>query len=101
MPGPRGRPTRTMEVSASMEQRTGTDPEDDLERTGDELEERIERLDDHIGEARQEAKARAKDGDPAEGAAGDWDDTDDDAGGEDAEAFDDPEADEEYEEEED
>ena len=42
-----------------MEHRTDTDPEHDLERTGEELEDRIERLDDHIGEARQEAKARA------------------------------------------
>jgi hypothetical protein len=80
-----------MEVSTSMEHRTGTDPEQDLERTGDELEERLGRLDDHIGEAQQEAKARAEDEDPFEDAAGDWEETDDDAGGEDPEAFEDPE----------
>jgi hypothetical protein len=88
-----------MEVKPSMEHRTDTDPEQDLESTGDELEERIERLDDHIGEARQEAKARAEDEDPFEDAAGDWEETDDDAGGEDPEAFDDPEVDEELDEE--
>jgi hypothetical protein len=83
-----------------MEHRIGTDPEHDLARTGEELEERIERLDDHIGEARQEAKARAQDEDPFENAAGDWEDTDDDAGGEDPEGFDNPEDVEEDEEEE-
>ena len=35
----------------------------------------------------------ARSPDPEEDAAGDWEDTDDDAGGEDAEGFDDPEAD--------
>ena len=84
-----------------MQQRTHTDPEHELERTGDELEERIERLDGAIGEARQEAKARHEDQDPAEDVAGDWEETDDDAGGEDPEAFDDPEVDEEVEEEDD
>jgi hypothetical protein len=77
-----------------MEHRTTTDPDSALERTGDELEERLETLDDHIGEARQEAKARSEDPDPFEEAAGDWEDTDDDSGGEDPEAFDDPESDE-------
>jgi hypothetical protein len=84
-----------------MQQPTHTDPEHDLERSGDELEERIERLDDEIGEAHQEAKARSEDPDPFEDVAGDFEDTDDDAGGEDPEAFDDPESDEEPEEEED
>jgi hypothetical protein len=82
-----------------MEQRTHTDPEHDLERTGDELEERIERLDDRIGEARNEAQARSDDPDPFEDTAGDWEDTDDDAGSEDPEAFDDPEDDEDVEDE--
>ena len=81
-----------------MEQPTKTDPEDELERTGDELEERIEHLDDHIGEARQEAKARKEEDDPSEDVAGDWEDTEDDTGGEDPAGFDDPEADEEDEE---
>jgi hypothetical protein len=84
-----------------MQQETHTDPEQDLERTGDELEERIERLDDKIGEAHQEAKARSEDEDPFEDTAGDWEDTDDDAGGEDPEAFDDPEDDEDPEDEDD
>jgi uncharacterized small protein (DUF1192 family) len=83
-----------------MQQRTHTDAEHELEHTGDELEERIERLDDEIGEAKQEAKARHEDQDPAEDVAGDWEDTDDDAGGEDPEAFDDPEVVEELDEEE-
>jgi hypothetical protein len=83
-----------MEVTSPMEHETRTDPAQDLERSGDELEERLERLDDHIGEARQEAKARSEDPDPFEEAAGDWEDTDDDSGGEDPEAFDDPESDE-------
>jgi hypothetical protein len=89
-----------MEVSARMEHSTDTDPEQDLERSGDELEERIERLDEHIGEARQEAEARSEDPDPVEDTAGDWEDTDDDSGGEDPEAFDDPENVEEDEEDE-
>ena len=82
-----------------MEHETRTDPEQDLERSGDELEERIDRLDEHIGEAKQEAKARAEDEDPFEDAEGDWEETDDAAGGEDPEAFDDPEVDEELDEE--
>jgi hypothetical protein len=81
-----------------MEHRTTTDPEEQLERTGDELKERLEKLDDHIDDARQEAKARREESDPGEGVAGDWEDTDDDAGGEDPEGFDDPEAEDEDEE---
>jgi hypothetical protein len=74
-----------------MDQST-TDPGHDLEHTGDELEERIERLDDHIEESRKEATARSEENeDPFEDVAGDWEDTDDDAGGEDPEGFDDPE----------
>jgi hypothetical protein len=81
-----------------MDQRT-TDPDQDLEHTGDELEERIERLDDHIDESRKEASARGQENeDPFEDVAGDWEDTDDDAGGEDPDAFDDPEADEDEDE---
>jgi hypothetical protein len=84
-----------------MQQRTDTDPEHNLERTGDELEERIDRLDENLDEAHKEAKARSEDPDPFEDAAGDLEDTDDDAGGEDPGAFDDPEADEELEDEDD
>jgi hypothetical protein len=75
-----------------MDQRT-TEPDRDLEKTGDELEERIDRLDDHIDESRKEATARSQENeDPFEEVAGDWEDTDDDAGGEDPEGFDDPES---------
>jgi hypothetical protein len=82
-----------------MEHETRTDPEQDLERSGDELEERIERLDDHIGEAKQEAKARAEDEHRFDDPEGD-EDTDDDAGGEDPAGFDDPEVDEDTDDEE-
>ncbi len=70
-----------------------TEPERNLEQTGDELEERLDRLDDHIDESRKEATARSEENaDPFENVAGDWEDTDDNAGGEDPEGFDDPEA---------
>jgi hypothetical protein len=79
-----------------MDQRTTdpdrTDPDRSLEQTGDELEERIDRLDDDIDESRQKATARSEENeDPFEDVAGDWEDTEDDAGGEDPEGFDDPE----------
>ena len=76
-----------------------TEPDRDLERSGDELEERLERLDEHIDDSKKEASARAEEGnDPLEDAAGDWEDTDDAAGGEDPAAFDDPENDEDEDE---
>jgi hypothetical protein len=75
-----------------MDQHT-TDPDKQLEHTGDELEERLDRLDENIDDARKEATARSEENDdPFEDVAGDWEDTDDDAGGEDPEGFDDPEA---------
>ena len=78
-----------------------TEPDRDLKQTGDELEERLDRLDDDIDESRKEAKARAEeDDDPFEDVAGDWEDTEDDAGGEDPAAFDDPDAIEEDEDDE-
>jgi hypothetical protein len=70
---------------------TDAGPERELERSGDELEERIDHLDDQIDEARQEAHARADEQDPFEEVSGDWEDTDDAAGGEDPASFDDPE----------
>jgi hypothetical protein len=77
-----------------MEQRT-TDPDHELERTGDELEERLDRLDGDIDETKKELRARKEaDEDPFSDTAGDWEDTEDDSGGEDPEGFDDPEADE-------
>ena len=84
-----------------MQHQTGADPDHDLERTGDELEERIEHLDDQIDEAHREARMRAEEQDPFEDVAGDWEDTDDAAGGEDLEAFDDPEFDDDEDEDED
>ena len=73
-----------------------TEPDRNLEQSGDELEERLDRLDEHIDESRKEATARSQENeDPFEDVAGDWEDTDDDAGGEDPAAFDDPERDEE------
>jgi hypothetical protein len=78
-----------------MDKRTA-EPDRDLKRTGDELEGQLERLDDHIDDSRRELKARSEEADdPAQDVAGDWDDTEDDAGGQDASAFDDPEAEEE------
>jgi hypothetical protein len=77
-----------------MDQPT-TEPDRDLKKTGDELEERLDRLDDNIDDARKKATARSEENeDPFEDVAGDWEDTDDDAGGDDPEGFDDPEADE-------
>ena len=51
------------------------DPEQSLERDIDELDERIDRLEQRIGEAKEMSRA--------EEIAGDWDQTDDQAGGED------------------
>jgi hypothetical protein len=79
-----------------MELATKRDPDEELERGGDELEERIERLGDHIDEARRTADSRPE---VSKGAAGDWEDSDDEAGGEDPSGFDDPEAADEDEEE--
>jgi hypothetical protein len=83
-----------------MERRATTDPDRDLARSGDELEERIDQLDEHIDDSKRELRARREDSDPGEDLAGDWEDTEDDAGGEDPAAFDDPDALDEEEEEE-
>jgi hypothetical protein len=64
-----------------------TEPERQIERDADELEERIDRLGDDIDEAQRHVQAREEDG---EDVAGDWEDTDE-ADGEGAEGFDDPE----------
>jgi hypothetical protein len=74
------------------------DPAEKIEADADELEERIGKLETKIGEATQAADARPGENKPLEDTAGDWEDTDDDAGGEDASGFDDPEAEEEDEE---
>ena len=77
-----------------------TEPERNLKQSGDELEERLDRLDEHIDESRKEATARSEENeDPFEDVAGDWEDTDDAAGGEDPEGFDDPEADDDEDDE--
>jgi hypothetical protein len=77
-----------------------TDPDRSLERTGDELEERLDHLDERIDDSKKELRARSEEAnDPIETAAGDWEDTDDDAGGQDPAGFDDPESDDEDEDE--
>ena len=84
-----------------MDQHT-TDPDRSLEETGDELEERLDHLDEHIDESRHAADARSEENeDPFEEVAGDWEDTEDDAGGADPASFDDPEHIDEDEEDED
>lgn len=67
------------------------DPDRAPDQDADELEGRIDRLDEHIDESREGLRARQEDADLGEDLAGDWEDTDDDAGGEDPSAFDDPE----------
>ena len=52
------------------------DPERELQRAGDELDERVERLEGRIDEAKDASRA-------TEALVGDWDQTDDQAGGED------------------
>ena len=52
-----------------------TDPEQAIERDIEELDQRLERLDESVGEAKEAANA--------EELVGDWDQTDDQAGGED------------------
>jgi len=74
------------------------DPEARLEQGADELEGRLDKLGEDIDDARQELRARQEDADIGEDVAGDWEDTDDDAGGEDPAAFDDPDNVEEDEE---
>jgi TolA-binding protein len=69
----------------------GQGPERQLDADADELEQRIDRLDEHIDDARQELRARQDDAEIASDVGGDWEDSDDDAGGEDPMAFDDPE----------
>jgi uncharacterized Ntn-hydrolase superfamily protein len=71
------------------------DPAEKIEADAAELEERIGKLDERIGEATQAANDRPGENDPVEDAAGDWEDTDDDTGGEDPSGFDDPEVEEE------
>jgi hypothetical protein len=64
------------------------DPEKAIEHDAAELEERVERLGDHVDDARDQLRDRAREagGTSDEGVgevAGDWEDTDDQAGGED------------------
>lgn len=73
--------------------------EDEMDRSAAEMQERVDKLDSHIGETK-ETWERAKKGDMVPTAAGDWEDTEDDAGGDDASAFDDPEVEETDEDEE-
>ena len=77
-----------------------TDPEQQLERGRDELEERLHHVDEDIDAAKKQLRARREEDGPLDDVAGDWEDTDDDAGGEDPAAFDDPDQLEDDEEEE-
>ena len=82
-----------------MERSTSGDVERDLARSGDELEERLGHVDEQIDAAKQEASTRSEDTDAGDEVIGDWEDTDDDSGGEDPSQFDDPDADEDDEDE--
>jgi cellobiose phosphorylase len=73
-------------------ERSTSDVEQGLQREGDDMENRLEQLDEHIDEARDQAQARTGDSDTWDETAGDWEDTDDAAGGEDPSEFDDPDA---------
>lgn len=70
-----------------------------MDRSADEMQDRVETLDDHISETKENFD-QAKRGSLVPTAAGDWEDTDDNAGGDDASSFDDPEVEEEEEEDE-
>jgi hypothetical protein len=59
------------------------DPDTQLERSGDELEERLDKLGEHIEDAEKKAAARREEAKGLEDVAGDREDTDDEAGGED------------------
>ena len=67
-----------------------TEPERQIERDADELEERIDRLGNHLDEAHKHSQAQARE-EEGEDVAGDWEDTDDAAGDEDGDGFDNPE----------
>src|SRR3954453_4568045 len=70
------------------------DPAEKIEADAAELEERIGKLDNRIGEATQAADARPGENKPLEETAGDWEDSEGGPLGDDAEGFDDPEAEE-------
>jgi hypothetical protein len=84
-------------MTSDTEHTTTEGPEREMERGAEEPEEGIERLGEHIEDAEKATERRAEV--VGEGVGGDWEDTDDDAGGEDPSGFDDPESDEEDEEE--
>jgi hypothetical protein len=80
------------------------DPAQQIERQADQLEQDLGRLEDHLDDAKTQLKARQEDargaGD-ADEVAGDWEGQAPDRPlGDDAEGFDDPEADDEDEDEE-
>jgi hypothetical protein len=81
----------TQERRIDEAQSAMTDSADEMQRRNDELAERID------GTKEQWEQAKKSESTPT--AAGDWEDTDDDAGGDDAVGFDDPEKDEEDEDE--
>jgi chromosome segregation ATPase len=57
------------------ETRPGDGPEQRLEHEADALEEQLDRLEDHIEDAEHKAQERREEANPAEGVAGDWDET--------------------------
>jgi hypothetical protein len=61
------------------------DPERNLERSSAELEERLDHLGDEIDRAKKELEARRQDADEPTAVAGDWQESHDEAGGEDPE----------------
>ena len=62
------------------------DPERSLRRSSAEFEERLEHLGGEIDRAKKELEARRQDaGEPAGAVAGDWEESHDEAGGEDPE----------------
>jgi hypothetical protein len=72
----------------------------EMSETADQMERGTDELGGHIKEAK-EGWEQAKKSESTPTAAGDWEDTEDDAGGDDASGFDDPEKDEEDEDEDD
>ena len=73
------------------QERRVDEAEEAMSRSADELEERSGRLGQDIDETKKTwEQAKASEQTPT--AAGDWEDTDDDAGGEDPHGFDDPES---------
>ena len=74
----------------TQERRIG-EAEQAMEKSAGEMQERSDRLGEHIGEAKSEWR-QAQQSEQVPTAAGDWEDTEDETGGEDPAGFDDPES---------